>query len=251
MNPASILTGPGRTEKEHRGPRRPFGVPGNAALGTVAAMSATRLLLVRHGESQVTVRRVVGGERTCTGLSPLGVRQAEALRDRLRREGPAHIDALLSSTLPRAYQTAEIVGSVLDVDLAAREADLVEHRPGDADGVPFADFATRFDSFDLRAHPDRPLAPGGESLNEFRTRVLAAVARIEVEHRGATVLVVCHGGVIDIVFREFLGVGLAAPFELWTLNTSITEFVGGPEHWTLRRYNDAAHLAGLPDKTVG
>jgi probable phosphoglycerate mutase len=214
-------------------------------------MSSTRLLLVRHGESQVTVRRVVGGELTCTGLSPLGVRQAEALRDRLRREGPVHVDALISSTLPRAHETAAIVGSVLDVDIARRDADLVEHRPGAADGVPFADFATRFEAFDLRLHPDRPLAPGGESLNDFRARVLAAVARIEEEHRGGTVIVVCHGGVIDIVFREFLGLGLDAPFDMWTLNTSVTEFVRGPQHWTLRRYNDAAHLAGLPEKTVG
>jgi probable phosphoglycerate mutase len=214
-------------------------------------MSSTRLLLVRHGESQVTVRRVVGGERTCTGLSPLGVRQAEALRDRLRREGPLHVDALISSTLPRAYETAAVIGSVLDVDVARRDPELVEHRPGDADGVPFADFADRFEAFDLRRHPDRPLAPGGESLNDFRSRVLAAIARIEAEHRGGTVIVVCHGGVIDIAFREFVGVGLEAPFELWTLNTSITEFVRHGDHWTLRRYNDAAHLAGLPDKTVG
>jgi probable phosphoglycerate mutase len=229
----------------------PSAVPGGTGLGTVTAMSSTRLLLVRHGESQVTVRRVVGGERTCTGLSPLGVRQAEALRDRFRREGPTHIDVLISSTLPRAYETAAIVGSVLDVEEAHRDPDLVEHRPGDADGIAFADFAHRFDSFDLRLHPERPLAPGGESLNEFRDRVIAAITRIEAAHRGATVVVVCHGGVIDIVFREFLGVGLAAPFDLWTLNTSITEFVHGADRWTLRRYNDAAHLAGLPEKTVG
>lgn len=213
-------------------------MPTPRGLGTVTAMSGTRLLLVRHGESQVTVRRVVGGERTCTGLSPLGVRQAEALRDRLRREGPAHIDVLLASTLPRAYETAGIIGAALDVDEARRDPDLVEHRPGDADGVPFADFASRFDAFDLRLHPDRPLAPGGESLNEFRARVLGAVERIEADHRGGTVLVVCHGGVIDIVFREFLGVGLGAPFDLWTLNTSITEFVRGPERWTLRALRD-------------
>ncbi len=218
-------------------------------------MPSTRLLLVRHGESQVTVRRVVGGERSCTGLSPLGVRQAEALRDRFRREGPVHIDALVSST-------AAILESALDVDLAVRDADLVEHRPGEADGVPFADFATRFESFDLRRYPDRPLAPGGESLNAFRDRVLGAIDRIDTAYSSGTVVVVCHGGVIDIVFREFLGVGIDAPFDLWTRNTSVTEFFRGPgadddagrepaRRWTLLRYNDAAHLAGLPDKTVG
>ena len=59
-----------------------------------------------------------------------------------------------------------------------------------------------------------------------------------------------HGGVMDVMVRQCLGVGVAAPFDLWTQNTSITELVRG-ERWMLRRYNDAAHLAGLPDKTVG
>lgn len=216
----------------------------------MGGVPSTRLLLVRHGESQVTVRRVVGGELTCTGLSPLGVRQAEALRDRLRREGPLRLDALLASTLPRAYETAAIVGAALDADYSARDPELVEHRPGAADGVPFADFASRFEAFDLREHPDRPLAPGGESLNEFHARVIAAFDGIEQRFSGGTVMVVCHGGVIDVMFRQCLGVGVAAPFDLWTLNTSITELVRG-ERWMLRRYNDAAHLAGLPDKTVG
>ena len=47
----------------------------------------TRLVLVRHAESMATVRRIVGGPRSCTGLSELGRRQAEALRDRLARTG--------------------------------------------------------------------------------------------------------------------------------------------------------------------
>jgi probable phosphoglycerate mutase len=76
--------------------------------------------------------------------------------------------------------------------------------------------------------------------------------RIEVDHEGKTVYAVCHGGVIDAAFRFYLAIGLSDAFDLWTLNTSITEFTivksgGRPQ---LRRYNDAAHLAGLPSKTV-
>jgi probable phosphoglycerate mutase len=209
------------------------------------------LLLVRHGESQVTVRRVVGGELTCTGLSPLGVRQAVALRDRFAREGRLRVDALLASTLPRAYETADLLAPAIDAAVTERDPALVEHRPGEADGIAFADYASRFGAFDLRTHPERPLAPGGESLNDFHHRVVAAFEGIEQRFAGGTVLVVCHGGVIDVMFREYLGVGMHAPFDLWTLNTSITEFAQGPARWMLRRYNDTAHLAGLPEKTVG
>jgi broad specificity phosphatase PhoE len=208
------------------------------------------LILVRHGESNVTVRRVVGGERTCDGLSPLGVRQAEALRERLRREG-VMADALIASTLPRAYQTAEILAPGLGGLAVRHEPELVEHRPGAADGVRFDEFGERFELFDPRAHPDRPLAPGGESLRAFYERVRGALAAIALEHAGGTVMVVCHGGVIDNAFRDLLGLGLEAPFDLWTLNTSLTEFHGGDGRWALRRYNDSGHLAGLPSRTEG
>lgn len=213
-------------------------------------MAETRLLLVRHGESQVTVQRVVGGERSCTGLSPLGVRQSEALRDRLIAEGRTEFDAVISSTMPRALETAAIVADHLAVADIEQMPDLVEHRPGAADGVAFADYRERFGAFDPRSEPDRPLAPGGESLNQFRQRVVGALFDLEQRYSGKSIVVFCHGGVIDIAFRELLRVGLTAPFDLWTLNTAMTEFHRQPQTWLLRRYNDAAHLNGLPHKTV-
>jgi probable phosphoglycerate mutase len=209
----------------------------------------THLLLVRHGESNVTVRQVVGGERTCDGLSPLGVQQAEALRDRFARGIERPVDVLLASTLPRAEETARIIAPALgDVPLRL-DADLVEHRPGEADGVRFDEFGERFGLFDLRQEPDRPLAPGGESLRQFYDRVRDAIVTLVDVHVGATICIVCHGGVIDNAFRHLLGVGLDAPFDLWTLNTSITELRMRDDRWTLLRYNDAAHIEHLPEST--
>ena len=211
--------------------------------------TATRLLLVRHGESNVTVRQVIGGERTCDGLSPLGVQQAEALRDRFARGHEGRVDVLVASTLPRAEETARILAPALGGLPVRTDAELVEHRPGEADGIRFADFGRQFEPFDIRAEPDRPLAPGAESLRQFYERVRDALAAIVREHRGAAVCIVCHGGVIDNAFRDLLGVGLEAPFDLWTLNTSITELRQRDDRWTLLRYNDAAHIAGLPERT--
>jgi probable phosphoglycerate mutase len=206
----------------------------------------TRLLLVRHGESNVTVRQVVGGERTCDGLSPLGVRQADALRERFERGNEPTVDVLVATTLRRAAQTAEIIAPALGDLPVVIESELVEHRPGEADGVAFAEFGARFGMFDLRAEPDRPLAPGGESLQQFHDRVRVTLRALVAQHEGSTICVVCHGGVIDNAFRDLLGVGLTAPFDLWTLNTSLTELRLRDGRWTLLRYNDAAHLEGLP-----
>jgi probable phosphoglycerate mutase len=154
--------------------------------------------------------------------------------------------------LPRARQTADAIAPVLGAPIEL-VPELEEHRPGEADGCPFVDFPERFGMFDFRAEPDRPFAPGGESLRQFYDRVVGLLRRIEDDHAGSMVVAVCHGGVIDAAFRFYLSIGLSDAFDLWTLNTSITEFAiltpgGRPQ---LRRYNDAAHLRGLPPKTVG
>ena len=59
----------------------------------------TRLILIRHGESRTTVDRVIGGPRTCSGLSDLGRRQTERLRDRLAESGPGLVVPTASSAL--------------------------------------------------------------------------------------------------------------------------------------------------------
>jgi probable phosphoglycerate mutase len=226
----------------------------------------TTVLLVRHGESVVTVRQVVGGLGTCEGLSALGVRQAEALRERLTQE-QIPVDMLWSSTLPRALETAQILAPALGGTAVSTDAELVEQWHGDAEGLSFAEARRRYEFFDMRAEPDRTFAPGGESLRDFHHRVASALARLVHAHVDQTVLVVCHGGVIDVAFRVFLRLGLQTPFNLWTVNTSITEFVVPHETMPgpaiegadiasvsaslpiLRRYNDSAHLLGLPQRT--
>jgi probable phosphoglycerate mutase len=211
-----------------------------------AVITTTRLILVRHGESQVTVDRIIGGGLTCSGLSELGRLQTEALRDRLISD-PIAIDAFGSSTMPRALETAEILQPALaHLDLF-EDSDLVEHRPGEADGLPFADYDGKYGAFDLAAEPFRPLAPGGESLAGFHHRAGAALHRVVRENAGQTVLICCHGGVIDVALRSFLGLALIPTFELHTLNTSLTELSKseGAKRWKLVRYNDSAHLVGL------
>lgn len=213
-------------------------------------MATTRLLVVRHGESQVTVDRVIGGPKTCSGLSELGRRQAEALLQRLV-DAPLDVDHVWASTMPRAIETAQIILPALgDLELQI-DADLEEHRPGDADGLPFAEFGDVFEMFDFVDEPFRPMAPGAESLADFHRRAGAALHRVVADHPGESTVVACHAGVVDVALRSFLGWGLRPTFDLHTLNTSITEFTrkDDRDRWTLVRYNDAAHLAGLPGAT--
>jgi 2,3-bisphosphoglycerate-dependent phosphoglycerate mutase len=75
----------------------------------------TRLVMIRHGESRVTVDRVIGGPRTCSGLSELGGRQVERLRDRLAETGELEATVLYASSYARAIETAEMIAPVLGV----------------------------------------------------------------------------------------------------------------------------------------
>lgn len=90
----------------------------------------TRLVLVRHGESIVTVNRVIGGHRTCTGLSPLGRTQAERLRDRWSASPDFTADVLIASHYARAQETAHILSPALGGLEPFIDAGFGEHDPG-------------------------------------------------------------------------------------------------------------------------
>jgi probable phosphoglycerate mutase len=211
----------------------------------------TRVVLIRHGESRVTVERVIGGPRSCTGLSPLGLQQAERLRDRLKHTGElAEANVLYSSEYPRAIETAEIIASSLSLAIRT-DARFGEHDPGPAcDGLSFTEFVDRYGMPDWDGDPHDVTFPEGETLSTFHHRVGEALFEAVREHPGGTIVVACHGGVIDAAFRYLLRLPQTGAFELHTVNTSLTEFVQTkPGRWRLARYNDAGHLAGLPKET--
>jgi probable phosphoglycerate mutase len=203
------------------------------------------LVLIRHGESRATVEQIVGGHEGCTGLSDLGRRQVEVLRDRLARTGElAGASALYASVLPRAIETAEIIAPALGDLPVKQECGVCEVHPGEADGLTWQEYKERYG--DPTFNQFRPWAPGAESWSGFAARVGLALHDLSERHRGQTVVVACHGGVVDSSFVVLGGMPLRRPFDTFVLNTSITEWEQtGPDRWALLRYNDAAHLAAL------
>ena len=207
-----------------------------------------RLLLVRHGDAHAGFSGVIGGVQGCAGLTDLGRRQAEALRDHLLASGRVRADVLLASTLPRAIETAEIIAPGLGIEMAGQHCDLCEVHTGEADGLTWAEYGTRYGSFDMEAEPDRVFAPEGESWNSFNARVSTMLDRVAAEYEGQTVVAVCHAGVIMASVRRLLGVphpGTGA--QLRPSNTGLTEWEHDPQldRWTLHSFNEAHHLLAV------
>jgi broad specificity phosphatase PhoE len=217
----------------------------------------TRITLIRHGESTVTVNRVIGGVRTCSGLSDLGRQQAERLAERLNVGGELQPDVLLSSDFARAIETAQIIqpalGDTVNAGPFEQWADFGEHDPGpNIDGMTFRAYVDKFGTPDWSGDPHVEIFPGGETTAVFHERVERGLRELRSRFAGKHVVVACHGGVINAAFRLLLGLPGTGSFELQALNTSVTQFVapaGTSPSWRLARYNDAAHLAGLPEAT--
>ncbi len=220
----------------------------------------TRLVLVRHGESQAQLDRVVGGEKGCTGLSDLGRRQVGALAERWAASGEIRADALFASVLPRAVETAALLAPAVGARDLVADCDLCELHPGDADGMTWDEYLATYHPDGYRADPERPLAPGGESWVGFTARVGAALHRLATDHAGQTVVVACHGGVIVSSMVVLMGLPPSEgppgepgvrPVRFDPVNASVTVWerpVAELEHgaaWRLARYNDAAHLDAL------
>jgi len=234
----------------------------SAGSGNLSAALTTRVVLVRHGQSVATVERVAGGELGCRGLTDLGRRQALALAERLRMTGELGVvRALLASTLPRAIETAELIAPALagrrptggqDEMPVRTDRELCEWHPGEGDGLTWEEWEQRYGGFDPTVEPYRPLSPGGESWAEFQLRAGRALARVANDHAGGTVVVACHGGIVEssLLHGLLLPVQVPPAHRVETIpNTSLTEWVvdvtpGRAQHWRLIRFGDAAHLDG-------
>lgn len=221
----------------------------------------THLYLIRHGEavSNVDPTAPTAGMRGDLGLTPRGVQQAERLRDRLIATGELQPDVFIASTLPRARQTAEIIAPAFGDLPIIWDDDVQELNVGEADGTPWNEIKAQVP--DLRFEPWKPFSPGGENWPRFMMRVGTALERIVREHYGKTVVVVCHGGVVDTSFLLFAGLaGMTRPaLEFHTRNTSITHWElrsrpaawltmdreVEPLSWVLHRYGDDLHIRDL------
>jgi ribonuclease H / adenosylcobalamin/alpha-ribazole phosphatase len=195
----------------------------NPAGWTGARGAPTRFLLLRHGQTELSVERRYSG-RGNPALTDLGRRQAEAAAQFMAQR--TDIAAVIASPLQRAYDTAEAAAKALDLDVAV-DADLIETDFGGWEGLTFGEAAERDPQLHKRWLRDTSIAPpDGESFDAAAERVGRARARIISEHPGETVLVVSHVTPIKTLLRMALDAGPSILYRMHLdlASLSIAEF---------------------------
>jgi broad specificity phosphatase PhoE len=167
-------------------------------------VSATRLLVVRHAESEWNAAGRWQGQAD-PPLSEGGLAEAQEAAGRLACAGYAFA-AVVSSDLQRARHTAQILSEAIRCPRVEVAEGLREIDVGGWSGLTRAQIAERFPDETAAYREGRLEAfPGGESRADHLTRVLGAIEALVEAHGGEQLLVVTHGGVISGLERH-LGV---------------------------------------------
>ena len=199
----------------------------------------TRICLVRHGETEWNAERRIQGQIDI-GLNETGLRQAAAAGRWLKAAG---IMALYSSDLKRARTTAEAIGAALGL-VPTLVPEMRERRYGVFEGLTYAEAQARFPdgyaAFEGR-NADYNFE-NGESLRDMYARVTGKLLEIAAAHAGQVVVVVLHGGVLDIINRFVRGNGLEAPRDFLIPNAGINWVSVSEGRWHLDHWGETAHL---------
>lgn len=211
----------------------------------------TELVLIRHGETDWNRELRFQGQLDVP-LNAIGLEQARRVAERLAGEP---MQQLVSSDLQRALQTAQAVagrqapGRPLDPFL---DAALREQHFGLAEGMRVPDIQAQHpQAWDQWVRFDENYAfEGGESTSVFHARVLAAVRTLAQRHPGQKLVVVTHGGVLDMIYRSALGLSLSGPRQSEIPNAGINRVRLQGEAIEIVDWADTRHLSDLPPQPV-
>jgi probable phosphoglycerate mutase len=197
------------------------------------------LLLVRHGQSTWNREHRIQGQLD-PPLSDEGRRQAERVGHRLAGR---RLAGFYSSDLKRAFQTSQAIQAVTGQNPEPM-AGLREIYLGEWEGLHTDELAERFPQAwsSWSEEPNWDLVPGGEGAALFETRVAAALDGILERHNHGDVLVVTHGGVIQIALHRVIGRASRGLFPFKIQNASISVIEKRDHRLIIGGVNDTSHL---------
>ncbi len=202
-------------------------------------MDATRIIAIRHGETAWNLDTRIQGH-TDIALNSTGLWQAQRVAQALAGEPVA---AIYASDLQRADATARAIAATTGGKVASHTG-LRERHFGHFEGKTFAEIEAAWPDHAQawRKRVPQWVPEGGESLVTLRARVEATATMLAQRHRGEQIVLVAHGGVLDMLYRLATGQDLQAP-RTWQLgNAAINRLLWTPQGFALVGWSDTRHL---------
>ena len=204
-----------------------------------------RFILVRHGQTEWNRLKRYQGQ-TDIELNENGILQAQKAADRLAEE---KIEAIYCSDLRRARQTAEIIAEKHNLISAIHQSPLLrEMNFGDYEGLTFDQMDKKYqlifsaDPSWRSAGPDIK-APNGESIADMSTRVAQFFQQISLQHHlDETVLIAAHGGPLQVLICQLLGIGLEHWWQFRISGASVSIVEMYPQGASAVLINGVSHL---------
>lgn len=207
------------------------------------------LCLIRHGETDWNLARRMQGHIDIA-LNARGQAQARALAKSLIGQS---FSAIYASDLARARETARMSAEALGLAVIA-EPLLRERHYGDFQGRTYEEshqaFPEAYERFIAR-DVDADFPGGGESLTVFFARVRSALDGIAARHPGSRVLVVTHGGVLDMAHRLASHLPLDQRRDFAIGNATVNWMRRERDVWRILSWDGRAHLDDSRDELPG
>jgi uncharacterized phosphatase len=196
----------------------------------------TELCFIRHGQTDWNARELTQGSSDIP-LNETGRDQARATAELIADE---RWDAIYTSPLSRAAETAAIIAARLGLPDPSPRADLRERAFGEAEGLDIVERKARFQG--------RPV-PGAEPWDDVLIRSIRALETIRDDEKDRRVIVVAHGGVINALLKHLSG-GELGPGKTILRNASASLFVWDGS-WRVAWYNRTAEVASTITENFG
>jgi probable phosphoglycerate mutase len=207
-------------------------------------MTITRFCLVRHGETDWNAARRLQGH-TDIDLNTRGLAQAKQMAYALKRIN-LQFDVLYTSDLQRAAKTAQAIEALFKTSVIS-SATLRERHLGALQGLTTDEAPMREPDL-WKSHLSRNVTENllnGESIQQFAERIRTALEQIRVQHSGKTILLVSHGGALDMMYRIATNQPLDAEKAVAVPNASLNWISHDGFAWKVDSWADTSHLEDL------
>jgi len=207
-------------------------------------MTITRFCLVRHGETDWNAASRLQGH-TDIDLNAKGLAQAKQMARALKNIN-LQFDVLYTSDLQRAAKTAQAI-EVLFKTTAISNTALRERHLGALQGLTTDEAPVREPDL-WKSHLSRNIEENlrdGESIRQFCDRIKTALEKIRLDHSGKTILLVSHGGALDMMYRIVSNQALDTKKVVAVPNASLNWISHDGLAWKIDSWADTSHLEGL------